>query len=86
MRGTLTAAGIILAALVWYAGSCIIRPFRDCWLCDGKGHHRSKRKSKLSRPCRWCRASGKRLRFGRRLWNRARRVHRDAAAGARIAR
>ncbi|MDH6460879.1 hypothetical protein M2302_001045 [Micromonospora sp. A200] len=86
MRGTLTATGIVLVVALVYASSCIIRPFRDCWLCDGKGHHRSKRKSKLSRPCRWCNHTGKRLRIGRRLWNRARRVHRDAAAGAKIAR
>ncbi|MEV7264196.1 hypothetical protein AB0N38_11660 [Micromonospora aurantiaca] len=78
MRGTITATGIILVALAGYALSCAIRPFRDCWLCEGKGHHRSKRKRKLSRPCRWCSSTGKRLRYGRRLWNRARRVHRDA--------
>ncbi|WP_446218813.1 hypothetical protein [Micromonospora sp. IBHARD004] len=81
MRGTLTATGMILAVLLWYAGSCILRPFRDCWLCDGRGHHRSTRKgrrSRLSRPCRWCNHSGKRLRIGRRLWNRARRVQREA--------
>ncbi|MBQ0902684.1 hypothetical protein [Micromonospora sp. U21] len=79
MRGTLTATGILLVVALAYAGSCIIRPFRDCWLCDGKGHHRSKRKRKLSRPCGWCNRTGKRLRFGRRLWNRARRTAREAA-------
>lgn len=78
MRLTLTATGILLVVALVYAVSCAVRPFRDCWLCDGKGHHRSRRKRKLSRPCRWCRASGKRLRIGRRLWNRARRVHRAA--------
>ena len=77
MRGTLTAAGIGLVLVLAYAGSCVVRPFRDCWLCDGHGHHRSKSNRKLSRPCRWCRSSGKRLRIGRRLWNRARRVHRE---------
>ena len=78
MRGTLTATGILAVAILIYAGSCIIRPFRDCWLCDGKGHHRSKRNRKLSRPCWWCDRTGKRLRIGRRLWNKARRVHRQA--------
>lgn len=78
MRATITATGLILAVLLVYAVSCAVRPFRDCWVCDGKAHHRSKRNAKLSRPCRWCKATGKRLRFGRRLWNRARRIHRAA--------
>lgn len=78
MRGTLVATSIALVVLTGYALSCAVRPYRDCWLCDGKAHHRSKRNPKLSRPCRWCRSTGKRLRLGRRLWNRARRVHRDA--------
>ncbi|MFY1703937.1 hypothetical protein ACN28G_19745 [Micromonospora sp. WMMA1923] len=78
MRVTLIAAGFLLAGLVGYGGSCVVRPFRDCWLCDGKAHHRSKRNPALSRPCWWCKATGKRLRLGRRAWNRARRIHRDA--------
>lgn len=78
MRGTITATGIILALVLGYAGSCIIRPFRDCWLCSGRGYHRSSSNRKLSRPCRWCRATGKRLRLGRRMWNRARRIQRAA--------
>lgn len=78
MRETLTAIAIAVAAVLGYALSCAVRPFRDCLVCSGRGHHRSKSSTTLSRPCRWCRATGKRLRFGRRLWNRARRVHRDA--------
>lgn len=79
MRLVLVATGVLVVIVIGYAGSCIVRPFRDCWLCSGKGHHRSKRKPKLSRPCRWCRSSGKRLRIGRRAWNRAREKYRDAA-------
>jgi len=79
VRGTLTATGIALVVVLAYVGSCIVRPFRDCWLCNGNGHHRSRSNRKLSRPCRWCRSSGKRLRAGRRLWNRARRIHREAS-------
>lgn len=78
MRGTLTATGIALAVALSYALSCAVKPYRDCWVCRGKAHHRSKSSPTLSRPCRWCRASGKRLRYGRRLWNRARRLHRAA--------
>ena len=79
MRGTLTAIAIALLPVLAYVGSCIARPFRDCWLCAGRGHHRSDSNRKLSRPCRWCKATGKRLRIGRRLWNRATRTARDAA-------
>jgi hypothetical protein len=78
VRGTLTAIAIALAVALAYAVSCAVRPFRDCICCKGQGHHRSKNNRKLSRPCRWCRQTGKRLRIGRRVWNRARRVHRAA--------
>lgn len=78
MRGTLTAAGIALAGLLGYVGSCIVRPFRDCRLCSGRGHHRSKSNPTLSRPCWWCKGAAKRLRYARRLWNRARRTAREA--------
>ncbi|MFI6331913.1 hypothetical protein ACIBBG_26845 [Micromonospora chersina] len=78
MRGTVTATGIILAVLAAYGLSCIVWPFADCRLCSGRGHFRSKSKRKLSRPCWWCHRTGKRLRIGRRLWNRARRTAREA--------
>lgn len=77
MRGTLTAIAIAAAAVLAYPLSCAIRPYRDCWLCKGTGHHRSATNRKLSRPCRWCKTTGKRLRHGRRAWNRARRLYRD---------
>ncbi|TDC44673.1 hypothetical protein E1258_31410 [Micromonospora sp. KC207] len=78
MRGTLTTIAILAAAALAYPLSCAVRPYRDCWVCKGSGHHRATGNRKLSRPCRWCRATGKRLRLGRRAWNRARRIHRDA--------
>ena len=78
MRGTLVATGVLVAIALGYVLSCIIRPFRDCSVCDGKGHHRSKSNRKLSRPCWWCKGAGKRLRIGRRMWNKARRIHRNA--------
>lgn len=80
MRGTLTLTAIaavwVLRYVVW---SVIIHPWRDCWLCKGRGYFRSKRNRKLSRGCRHCNHTGKRLRIGRRLWNRARRTARQAA-------
>ena len=72
MTLTLTAIGLVLLALLGYAASCVAHPFRDCWVCAGAGHHRAEGNPRLSRPCRWCRATGKRLRYGRRAWNYAR--------------
>jgi hypothetical protein len=76
VTGIVTATGVTLVALA-YAGSCVVWPFGDCWLCKGTGHHRATRNRKLSRPCRWCKATGKRLRLGRRAWNRAREKYRN---------
>lgn len=78
MRGTLTATGIVLVVVLVYAGSCIVWPFARCWCCSGRGFHSPKNNRRISRGCRWCDRTGKRLRIGRRLWNRARRVHREA--------
>lgn len=83
MRYLLTATAITVL-VAWYPVSCIFWPMRDCWCCKGHGHHRppgdekTHRRGKVSRPCRWCRSTGKRWRVGRRLWNRARRARRDA--------
>lgn len=78
MRGTLAATGLALVVMLGYATSCLVWPFARCVICDGRGHHSPSSTRRISRPCRWCRGTGRRLRFGRRLWNRARRVHRDA--------
>lgn len=78
MTPLLTATAIGLVLLLAYLVSCAIFPLRDCWCCKGHGYHRSDSDRKNSRPCRWCKRTGKRWRIGRRLWNRARRVHRQA--------
>lgn len=80
MRAVLIVAAITVA-VAWYPVSCAFYPMRDCWCCDGQGHHRPEgdgkkyRRGKVSRPCRWCKRTGKRWRLGRRLWNHARRHH-----------
>lgn len=56
-----------------YAGSCWWFPYAPCWCCDGKGRHYRK-DGKVLRDCKWvCKGSGRRLRIGRRLWNRYKR-------------
>lgn len=75
---------IMVGLLLYYALSCALWPMADCWCCSGAGHHRpagdhkTHRRGRLSRPCRWCKHTGKRWRWGRRLWNHARRKHRAA--------
>jgi hypothetical protein len=78
MRGTLTATAIVLFLALAYPISCVVRPMRDCWCCKGTGHHRAEKNRKLSRPCRWCGQTGKRMRIGRRIYNRATRARKAA--------
>jgi len=77
-----TAAAVFVFLVGAYLVRCLIWPMADCWCCDGDGHHRpepnGKRRSKISRPCRWCRHTGKRLRLGRRIINRVRRTRKAA--------
>ena len=57
---TLTALG--------YAGTCWVLPFGTCHRCHGTGHRPGHLGIRL-RPCRRCKASGRRLRYGRRAYN-----------------
>jgi hypothetical protein len=66
-----TAMAVV--AVCWYPVSCAFHPYRDCGVCSGTGSHRRHDDRSLSRPCWWCKGAGKRLRWGRRLWNRRRR-------------
>ncbi len=78
MRGALTASAIGLALVVIYVVRVALFPLADCWCCKGEGVHRSASNRKHSRPCWWCKRTGKRWRIGRRIWNRARRRAREA--------
>ena len=80
MTGSLlaaTAAGpnpsalVALAVLLFLGWRLLLWrwfPYAPCKHCKGS----SKRWSgKFFRPCRWCNATGRRIRLGRRLWNAA---------------
>lgn len=69
MNGPTVIALIVLALVLRYVVSCIAWSFRDCRVCKGKGNHRPWWNRKLSRPCSWCGQTGKRQRYGRRIWN-----------------
>jgi hypothetical protein len=76
------AALLVAAALLRYAAVCWVQPFRDCRRCDGLGHARS-RTGRVSKPCRRCRTTGKRLRAGRHVANYLSATHRAAKTADR---
>ena len=59
-----------------YVLACIGWPYRSCRRCHGAGHTRAPLGRGL-RLCARCGATGRRLRLGRRLWNRYQRLRRD---------
>jgi hypothetical protein len=69
----LTATGLVLAALAYYAALCWIRPFGPCRRCKGDGASLTPRG--IAKPCRRCKTTGLRLRVGRRIHNRASAMH-----------
>ena len=75
-----TAMPLILltaAFTLCYGLACWIWPFRRCHRCHGMGRTASP-SGRAFRPCRPCKATGMRLRFGRWVWNFYRRLHGDA--------
>lgn len=71
---------VVLAAAVggvWYAAHCWWWPFGNCRKCDGAGRFRSA-SGRAWRPCRRCKGSGSRVRFGRRLLTWASKKKNDA--------
>lgn len=59
-------AGLALA--IFYATSCLFWPYTSCLRCRGT----AKRGALWGggfRPCGWCSATGRRLKFGRWLFN-----------------
>lgn len=74
MTPVLTATTIILAVIAVYVLVCWIRPFGKCRFCKGKATRNTLIRRRI-RPCRWCKASGQRLRHGRRIFNYFRKVY-----------
>ncbi|APE21216.1 MULTISPECIES: hypothetical protein [Streptomyces] len=79
MTPALLAIACLLAVTLGYAGKCVASPFGTCRTCHGMGHlTRTDRKGrpKRGKDCRRCHATGKRIRVGRRLYNRATATYR----------
>ncbi|MGW7364641.1 hypothetical protein ACWGI8_14725 [Streptomyces sp. NPDC054841] len=80
MTPALLAIACLLAVTLGYGGLCTASPFGDCRKCRGFGHaikHDRKGRTKRGKDCRRCKATGKRIRVGRHLYNVAARIHRD---------
>ncbi|MGW3594322.1 hypothetical protein [Streptomyces sp. NPDC005167] len=70
----------LLAITFCYGGLCAASPFGDCRKCRGWGFAMKtdrKGRTKRGKDCRRCKATGKRIRIGRHLYNVAARLHRD---------
>ncbi|MFE0276691.1 hypothetical protein ACFWZY_32140 [Streptomyces sp. NPDC058992] len=79
MSLALLAVACLIVVTFGYVFKCWLSPFGDCRTCDGMGHElKSDRKGRLKRgrDCRRCHATGKRIRVGRWIYNRAARTYR----------
>jgi hypothetical protein len=73
------AAWLTLIAIgyaAYYALACWIYPFGHCRRCGGDGKRRSP-SGRTFRLCRKCKATGRRLRTGRKVYNWLRHMHTD---------
>jgi excinuclease UvrABC ATPase subunit len=80
MTPALLASTFLLIVTLSYASLCVASPFGNCRKCHGMGHAIKtdrKGRTKRGKDCRRCKATGKRIRVGRHLYNVAARLHRD---------
>lgn len=79
MTLVLLASPCLLVITLSYIVRCWLSPFGDCRKCEGMGHDLTtdrKGRLKRGRDCRRCDATGKRIRVGRWIYNRAARTYR----------
>jgi hypothetical protein len=69
------------AALI-YAMACWASPFAQCRRCDGNGKYR-KRHGRAWHPCKHCKGSGHRLRWGRHVTNYLHRTRERSTRASR---
>ncbi|MFB6777743.1 hypothetical protein ACFCX0_10000 [Streptomyces sp. NPDC056352] len=80
MTPALLASALLLFVTLGYVSLCAASPFGNCRKCRGMGHAIKtdcKGRTKRGKDCRRCKATGKRIRVGRHLYNVAARLHRD---------
>ncbi|MGP3924781.1 hypothetical protein [Streptomyces sp. 8N616] len=74
------AIACLLAVTLCYATLCAAAPFGPCRRCRGFGFemkHDRRGRLKRGKNCRRCKATGRRIRVGRWIYNRALRIYRD---------
>ncbi|MFF0204784.1 hypothetical protein [Streptomyces sp. NPDC005017] len=79
---TLIALAIpcLSAVTLGYVAMCAASPFGTCRKCNGIGFAMEtdrKGRPKRGKSCRRCKTTGKRIRVGRWLFNRAQRIYRE---------
>lgn len=67
---------LFILVTLGYLGMCVIWPYRPCRHCRGYGRFQGPFRG--IRFCPWCDGTGLKLRFGRRVINEYRRLHRNA--------
>ncbi|MGW6720321.1 hypothetical protein [Streptomyces sp. R527F] len=80
MTPALLASTLLMFITLSYASLCAASPFGNCRRCRGWGFAMKtdrKGRAKRGKDCRRCKATGKRIRIGRHLYNVAARLHRD---------
>ncbi|MGY5068394.1 hypothetical protein [Streptomyces griseus] len=80
MTPALLASTLLMFLTLSYASLCAASPFGNCRRCRGWGFAMKtdrKGRAKRGKDCRRCKATGKRIRIGRHLYNVAARLHRD---------
>ncbi|WP_435238523.1 hypothetical protein [Streptomyces sp. YPW6] len=80
MTPALLASALLIFLTLSYASLCAASPFGNCRRCRGWGFAMKtdrKGRAKRGKDCRRCKATGKRIRIGRHLYNVAARLHRD---------
>ncbi|WP_435296543.1 hypothetical protein [Streptomyces sp. YPW6] len=80
MTPALLASALLMFLTLSYASLCAASPFGNCQRCRGWGFAMKtdrKGRAKRGKDCRRCKATGKRIRIGRHLYNVAARLHRD---------
>ncbi|MDX3855040.1 hypothetical protein [Streptomyces sp. AK02-01A] len=80
MTPVFAASALLLAVTFCYVGWCAVSPFGNCRRCRGWGFVMKtdrKGRAKRGKDCRRCKATGKRIRVGRHLYNVATRIHHD---------
>ncbi|MEU3323210.1 hypothetical protein [Streptomyces sp. NPDC006785] len=80
MTPALLASALLTFITLSYVSLCAASPFGNCRRCRGWGFAMKtdrKGRAKRGKDCRRCKATGKRIRIGRHLYNVAARLHRD---------